>query len=140
LGDVVWLSRVEVALADEDGRFGQAEANPTTVTPGQRLRVSLYWEALADVGANWTVSVRVSDQAGRLVAQHDGWPGQGTKPTSWWQEGWAIRDVHYMTVALDAPVGPAQLAIVVYDGETGQTIPFGDQAMLHVCDLWIGPL
>jgi uncharacterized membrane protein len=140
LRDLVWLSHVEVALADEDGRFSKTKANPITVTSGQLMRVSLYWEALEDVGTNWTVSVRISDQAGRLVAQHDGWPGQGKKPTAWWKKGWEIRDVHYMTVASDAPVGPAQLAVTVYDSETGQTIPFGDQAMLRVCDMWIESL
>jgi hypothetical protein len=140
LGGVVSLSQVEVAAANEEGMFGRAAVEPIAVVPGQQMRVSLYWAALDDLDANWTVSVRVVDSSGALAAQHDGWPGQGKKPTSWWEKGWQIRDVHYMTISPHAPSGPAQLVVTVYDSQSMETIPFEGFDMLPVCDLWIESL
>jgi uncharacterized membrane protein len=120
------LERVDVAPADEDGIYRAVPGAPVELQPGQEVRVSLYWEALDAPQAERTVSVRIADASGRLVAQHDGLPAAGIKPTSWWEKGWVIRDVHYLQVSPDAPPGPAWLDVLVYDSATGEVLPFGD--------------
>ena len=120
------LERVEVAPSDEDGIYQTVSQAPVELQQGQEMRVSLYWEALAAPNAERTVSVRVADASGWLVAQHDSMPGHGTKPTSWWEKGWVIRDVYYLQVSPDAPPGPGRLDVLVYDSASGQVVPFGD--------------
>ena len=119
------LERVEVAPSDEDGIYQTVSQAPVELQQGQEVRVSLYWEALAAPNAERTVSVRVADASGWLVAQHDSMPGHGTKPTSWWEKGWVIRDVYYLQVSPDAPPGPGRLEVLVYDSASGQVVPFG---------------
>jgi hypothetical protein len=131
------LERIDIAVQDEDGRF-QPVNEAIEVTPGQQVRVSLYWQALADPNAERTVSVRITDHTGALAAVHDNQPGQGKKPTSWWRKGWQIRDVYYVTVVPNAPPGPATLDVLLYDSYSGEPVPFGSGASpLTLCPLEI---
>ncbi|HSG18124.1 MAG TPA: DUF2079 domain-containing protein [Anaerolineae bacterium] len=129
--DAIRLDRVEVAVADEEGVYQTATEAPLMVSPGQELRVTLYWEALAAPEVERTVSVRVEDAAGALVAQYDSQPVQASRPTSWWQPGWRLRDVYYLTVAPEAAQGAASLDLVLYDSYTGERAPFdgGDETL-----------
>ena len=55
--------------------------------PGGQLPVTLTWQGLAEMDADYTVFVQVLDAADRLVGQVDAWPVQGTFPTSQWTLG-----------------------------------------------------
>jgi hypothetical protein len=127
----IHLDRVEVAVADEEGIFQTASEAPLTVAPGQLLRVTLYWEALAAPEGERTVSVRVEDSIGALVAQYDTQPVEASRPTSWWEPGWRLRDVYYLTIAPGASIGPASLDLVLYDSFTQERVPFdgGDDVL-----------
>ena len=70
--------------------------------------------------------MRLVDPSGRLVAQHDGLPAAGSKPTSWWQPGQQIRDVHTLTLEPAAAAGPLSLEVVIYDTYSLETIPWAD--------------
>ena len=144
-GETMKLDCVEVAVQDGSGFYrtpepgGLPASGPLAVEPGQQVRVSLYWEALADPNAERTVSVRVSDAAGALVAQHDNMPGQGKKPTSWWEEGWQIRDVYYLTLSPQARPGQGSLVVVVYDSYSGQVVLWDDgSAALRAAGVDVG--
>jgi uncharacterized membrane protein len=133
------LERVDVAVQDDHGILRVVEAGPIQIAPGGVVRVSLYWEALAAPQAERTVSVRISNDAGAVVAQHDGLPGQGTKPTSWWEEGWQVRDVHYLSVPPQVEPGQGTLDIVVYDSQSIQNVQFDDGSeRLQVCPVRLG--
>ncbi len=129
--EAIHLDRVEVAVADEEGFFQTVTESPLMVVPGQTLRLTLYWEALAAPQAERTVSVRVEDTTGALVAQYDSQPVQASRPTSWWQPGWRLRDVYYLTVGPGAAPGPASLDLVLYDSFSQERVPFddGDEAL-----------
>jgi hypothetical protein len=134
------LDRVEVAVADAQGRFQAANREPVEVRRGQQVRVSLYWEALAAPGVERTVSVRIADASGVVAASYDNLPGQGKKPTSWWQKGWQIRDVYYLTLPSQTQAGQGSLDVLVYDTVTTQVVPFdGETQMLQLCDLLVAP-
>ena len=122
--DAIHLERIEIAIADQDGSYHSTMADPIVVLPGDNLRVTLYWEALAAPEAERTVSVKLTDAGGDIVAQHDSIPGTGSKPTSWWQAGWKIRDVYYLTIPADAPPSAGFLDIVLYDTYTLEIVPF----------------
>jgi uncharacterized membrane protein len=138
--DTMGLACGQVAVQDKKGGFWPVVERPVELKPGQRVRVSLHWEALADITQERTISVRIADASGRLVAQHDGWPGQGTKPTSWWKKGWTIRDIHYLDVSPDAQPVPGALSVVVYDSYSGEMVPIdGEVQMLRLCEVTITP-
>jgi len=122
--EAIHLDRVEVAVADEDGIYQTATEAPLEVSPGQTLRVSVYWEALAAPEIERTVSVRVEDTTGALVAQEDSQPVQASRPTSWWEPGWQLRDVYYLTISPEAMPGPASLDLVLYDSYTRERATF----------------
>ncbi|MGB3716251.1 MAG: DUF2079 domain-containing protein [Candidatus Promineifilaceae bacterium] len=136
--DAIKLERFEVAVADDNGFYRSIEKEPLAVSPGQLVRVTLYWEALAAPNAERTVSVRIEDTSGALVGQHDMLPVDGSRPTSWWQPGWRIRDVYYLTIEPNASLGPGSLDLVLYDSYTGERVRFeGDNEVLQLLDVFI---
>jgi hypothetical protein len=131
--EAIKLDRFEIAVADEMGIYRVVEEEPLTVWPGQQLRVTLYWEAVDAPEAERTVSVRVEDSSGALVAQKDVMPSNGARPTSWWQPGWKFRDVYYLTIAPTVTPGPATLDVLLYDTYTQERVPFeGGGEVLHL--------
>lgn len=62
--------------------------------------VVLTWAAVSKPRADYTVFVHALDNAGRIVAQHDGPPVDGSYPTSLWDAGEAIHDVHRLQGSL----------------------------------------
>ena len=140
IGRSMYLLGAEVAAQGSAGLLCSVGRAPIELAPGQQIRVDLYWQAVATPGAERTVSVRIVDSAGVLVAQHDGWPGQGKKPTSWWQEGWRIRDVHYLSISPEAQPGPATLEVLVYDSQSQDIVPYEDGSeVTTVCDVALLP-
>jgi uncharacterized membrane protein len=136
--NAIKLDRFELAVADEQGLFLTLEEDPLGVRPGQLLRVTLYWEALAAPRGERTVSVRLQDASGALVGQHDMMPVDGSRPTSWWQPGWKIRDVYYLTVAPDASLGPGSLDLVLYDSFSKERVLFEeDNEVLQLLNVFI---
>lgn len=132
------LDRVEVAVVDADGFFQTSEEEPLIVSPGQSVRVSLYWEALAPPGSERTVSVRLQDSTGALVGQHDMMPVDGSRPTSWWQPGWKIRDVYYLNIDPSAAFGPGSLDLVLYDSFTQDRVLFdGSDEVVQLLEIII---
>lgn len=135
----ITLDKAEVALADQRGIF-QPLTSPTeqVLQPGDTLRVTLYWSAEAKPVGERTVSVRLADVSGALVAQQDMQPSHGARPTSWWEPGWYFRDVYYLTVADGAQTGPAQLSVLLYDSFTQEPVYFaGHTAPLPLTTLTI---
>ena len=131
--DSIHLTQVELAVEDENGVYTNSTADPLPLNPGQGLRVYLYWEALDSPGAERSVSVRIMSSQGKLLAQHDSMPGGGSKPTSFWEQGWAFRDIYYLELPGDVPNGYGSLEIVLYDTYTIETVPFdGEKESLPV--------
>ncbi len=54
---------------------------------GGEVTVWFYWRALKTPEANYTRFVHIIDDAGRVVAQRDGWPWDGRMPTGEWDPG-----------------------------------------------------
>jgi hypothetical protein len=87
--------------------------------PGDRLTVTLFWRAQAEMEDNYTVFVHLVGPDGRLSAQHDGQPVGGTYPTSLWLSEEVVTDVHEMTLRVDAPAGDHWVEVGMYVAETG---------------------
>jgi hypothetical protein len=92
---------------------------PRSVRPGQDLQVSLYWEALRPLEAQYHSFVHLLDAGGQVVAQSDRQPGGVHYPTTLWRSGERLRDDHVLTI-------PADAAEDVYGLMVGMYAPSGD--------------
>lgn len=59
-----------------------------------RLELRLFWQARAATRRPLSVSVHLVDRSGAMVAQHDGTPAEGGRPTTEWTPGELVIDRH----------------------------------------------
>jgi uncharacterized membrane protein len=98
------------------------DLSPAEPQPGGQLELQLRWKALEPVDRDWTVFVHLFDEAGERVAQGDGPPNYlGALPTTLWQLGAPVLDVH--TVTLPDRPGTYSIQIGWYDPQTGERLP-----------------
>jgi hypothetical protein len=81
------------------------------------LLVELAWKALQPMGRDYTVFVHLVDGGGRLVAQHDGPPAGGSRPTTSWESGGEIRDLHLIPLPPGIADGRYALWVGLYDAD-----------------------
>jgi hypothetical protein len=101
--------------------------------PGDTLRLTLYWQVLAPLDRDYTVFTHLLGEHnpatnGPLWAGHDGQPDGGHYPTTAWQPGQIILDVHPLPIPVDAPAGEYQLETGLYFLESMTRLPAADTA------------
>jgi hypothetical protein len=104
------------------------DLDPPEPGPGSTLHLTLYWQAQAEMEQDYTVFVHLLDAEGRLVAQHDGQPGEGSLPTSSWVEGEVIADEHPLDLDPDLMPGSYRLEVGLYLWPTMERLPVLDGA------------
>jgi 4-amino-4-deoxy-L-arabinose transferase-like glycosyltransferase len=97
-----------------------------TARSGEALRPRLYWQAQAPIDENYTVFVQLFDERGDLRAQHDCQPQRGDYPTSVWQRGEVIWDVHGIALPSDLPADTYRLVAGMYLPESMERLPVFD--------------
>ena len=103
-----------------DGRFRLLGFDvPESAAAGEALPITLYWEAVAPDGRDYTVFIHLLNEAGELVAQSDGQPGGGGYPTSIWAGGERVVDEHSLALSPDTPAGEYTLLVGLYDHQSG---------------------
>jgi hypothetical protein len=82
---------------------------------GDRLHLTLYWQALTAPRGDYTRFVHLFDPATKAVAAQNDSPPQGGKyPTSWWTAGEVVTET--VTLPLEGvPPGVYYLAVGLYD-------------------------
>lgn len=121
--------------------------NPTgTDLPPNVVLLRLMWQPIRPADRDYTLFVHLVDEAGAIVAQHDGPPLGGRYPTSVWQRGEALLDAVRLTLPPDLPAGRYRLLVGLYDATapglprlpvwdaTGQRFP-ADQVLLAELEL-----
>jgi 4-amino-4-deoxy-L-arabinose transferase-like glycosyltransferase len=99
------------------------DVSAAELSPGSEWKLTLYWEALAPMGTDYTVFVHVEDAAGNIVAQTDLQPTGGVHPTSAWTPGHTLKDSYRLTLSEDTPPGEYRVFAGVYDPATGERLP-----------------
>jgi hypothetical protein len=95
------------------------------VSEGERLTVTLFWEALRSPHRNYQVFVHMMAN-GQLVAQDDGAPACDRAPTSLWESGEIIRDAHSLAIDPSIPEGKIEIRAGMYDLLTLERLPLPD--------------
>jgi uncharacterized membrane protein len=132
LGQGVALLGFDIGAKDEHGEY-ISQSLPLRVSPGQTIRLSLYWQSVAEMDTDYTVFTHLLDDEGHVVGQHDELPGNGFrlteiwqpaifKLTSRWQPGEIARDVHYLSLSPDCKPGTGALEVGMYNRWTGQRL------------------
>jgi 4-amino-4-deoxy-L-arabinose transferase-like glycosyltransferase len=80
--------------------------------PGETIRLTLYWRALAPMERSYGVFAHVLGDEDQVWAWNDGWPVEGLAPTFTWQPGQIIEDVRDLPLGETTPPG-------FYDIEVG---------------------
>jgi hypothetical protein len=96
--------------------------------PGGTLGVALGWRADAPIGRDLSVFVHLVDRDGVRVAQHDGAPADGVRPTRDWRPGETIADRHGLFVPEGART-PLGLLIGLYDAAGRLRTPEGAESL-----------
>jgi hypothetical protein len=97
---------------------------PESVTAGERVRVTLCWEALRPMNEDYTLFIHLLGSENLRVGERSTYPGQGRFPTSLWQVGRAFCDSYWVGVAPWAPAPELYaLEVGLYDAETGKRLP-----------------
>ena len=96
---------------------------PTRVSPGESIHLTLYWQARAPIIRDYTVFVHLLDGSGKLRSQADGMPWHNSFRTSRWPPGMLIPDEYELTVPGDAPPGEYRVTIGLYLWQTGERLP-----------------
>jgi hypothetical protein len=116
---------VEVTLG-EAVRFLGYDLSSTEVKPGDALQLTLYWQALEETEASYTVFTHLLDTDNQIWGQMDSIPARGEAPTSSWAEGEIITDEYEIAVGPEALAGEYVIEIGMYDATTGQRLPVLD--------------
>ena len=88
----------------------------------QSLRLTLYWQSLAPVSADYDVFVHVLDANGELVAQVDQQPLQGLAATHLWQPGDVVRDPYQLTLPPEQSADAYTIQVGMYLRQTGERL------------------
>jgi hypothetical protein len=83
--------------------------------PGDQLRLTLYWKALADMDVPYSVFVHLLAPDSQVAAGHDGEPAGGTRPTTGWVPGEYITDPHDVSIPADLAPGEYVIEVGLYD-------------------------
>jgi hypothetical protein len=83
---------------------------------GEPAELTLYWQALDHVPADYKVFVHLVDEAGQIAAQSDAIPAGGDAPTMSWLAREVVTDRH--ALALPGP-GAYRLLVGMYDPASG---------------------
>ena len=107
-----------VDLGGEMLLAGVEYRRPPKLQAGDAIRVELHLVAKKPILHDYVVSVRLTDEAGRLLSQDDTVPALGSIPTLKWIRGSSVSDVHFVSIPVGAQAGSLRLSLVVYDAFT----------------------
>jgi 4-amino-4-deoxy-L-arabinose transferase-like glycosyltransferase len=99
-----------------------------TASPGETVRVALYWRATEDLSRDYQLSLQLDDEHGEPWSVQQDRPVDGTYPTTEWEEGEVLRDWHDLQLPPEIPTGDYELTLRVL--EEGRTI--GQASLGHV--------
>ncbi|MDP8923131.1 MAG: DUF4832 domain-containing protein, partial [Chloroflexota bacterium] len=93
------------------------------VRPGGALTLTLGWEAVGPVAADYAVVTILRDESGQTVEQNQRSLGGGGEGTEAWEPGrWTFR-TSTLTVPAKAPAGDYRLFVGLYDSKARAMLP-----------------
>jgi hypothetical protein len=116
------IHRLDAQLGDHIYLRGY-QLSARNVSAGDTLTVTLFWQSDSRLAEDYHVFVHLLDVEGRLLAQQDGVPVHGERPTWSWWDGEVIRDEYVLVLDRNLPTGGYTPSIGMYDLVTGVRLP-----------------
>jgi 4-amino-4-deoxy-L-arabinose transferase-like glycosyltransferase len=127
--DVDTLDIPRERYADFDGKLYLLGCDLETLAAhrGEKVQISLYWQALVAPERDYMVSILITDEAGEVVLDEIlREPVDGLYPTSLWSEGEIVRDRFGVIVDESIPEGRHRLWVRVWDPSTRSYLRLAD--------------
>jgi hypothetical protein len=87
------------------------------------LMITLHWQALRRMKRSYKFFVHLYErESGEIVAQKDAVPRNWSYPTTWWEAKEVVSDESHLSLG-KMSVEDYQLAVGIYDAETGKRLP-----------------
>jgi 4-amino-4-deoxy-L-arabinose transferase-like glycosyltransferase len=99
------------------------ELPASQVAPGEQVDVTTFWRAASGNMDVYSIFLHLGHEGEPPIAQSDGGPVAGFRPTSGWREGEVIEDSRLLQIPAEVTPGTYRLSIGFYDPETGQRVP-----------------
>jgi hypothetical protein len=103
------------ALNHETIHLNEFTVWPTETEPGDTVLVQLAWSAGTPTDRPYKVFLHLLDSNGTLIAQRDGEPVGGSRPTTGWGPGEMIVDRYGLAIPSELPPGKYLLRLGLYD-------------------------
>jgi len=87
-----------------------------------KLRINLYWQALREMGEDYTIYLKLINDAYRIWGQQDSRPYWDGLPTNSWKKGQVVGDKREIDILPGTPSGMYRVEIILYDLHSGQTL------------------
>ncbi len=112
---------------------------PTPLSPGERVPLTLVWQAQAAPPTDYAIFVQLRDVQNRTLVSADHQPYQGHLPTSTWPAGAVIQEMTWLDLPPDLPPDDYPLYVGLYDPATLERLPLLDDTSGEN-SLILGPL
>ena len=129
----------QLVLGDEIAFLGHSLASPE-VRGGDIVQLTLFWQALREIGERYKVFTHVLDGRAHIVGQRDAEPMGGARLTTTWEEGEIIADNYGVLVLPATPPGEHQLEIGMYNLETGERLTVLEDEEVLGDHIVLGPI
>lgn len=131
--------------ANFGGKIGLVgfDVDPQPASPGDALRVTLYWQALSEMDVPYSAFVHLLGSDGRVVAGHDSQPAGGVRPTTGWVQGEFVTDLHELSLPADLAAGEYLIEAGWYDGGLPgmpRLLIVGDEGQVQADRELLGPV
>ena len=103
------------------------DLRPTTVSAGDTLDLTLWWQGLATMDRDYTAFVHLTDPDGRLWAQEDTLLQHDGHSTSTWEPGVVVKQEFELHLPPDIPPGEYINKVGIYYWETGERLLVWDE-------------
>lgn len=113
----------EVGFAFDRGIMLSHAAAPDTARPGEAITIDLVWQTASALDVELRSFVHIVNADGQIVAQHDGQPANGARPSAGWAPGEYIADPHTVTLPPDLPAGTYRVLAGLADIQTEVLLP-----------------
>jgi hypothetical protein len=133
-GDAARALLAQSLSQENDGTFGGQlrllghGTEPGELRPGGALTLTLGWQAVGPISADYSVVAALKDENGKVVEQNQRGLGGGGEGTAAWETGrWVFR-TSTLDLGRSAQPGPYTLAVGLYDSKARKMVPLDGAA------------
>lgn len=111
------------------------DADSLTIEPPGHLRLTLFWQALSEVDANYHVRLRLVSESGHVWLEEEGrHPVNGYYPTVAWRPEEIVPDFHELVISKALPPGAYELEVGLFPPFSQESIAVAQIGRVHVLE------